>query len=210
MPTHPTHGHYEDTLANAVMFYMQKNGNPDFVFRSVNRLDRDTSGLVIIAKSQLSCAKLSRVLQEGKINKTYLALLEGSPEADEGVIEKPIRRAGDSIITRECCEEGQGAYARTVYRVLKRYDGYTLVSAQPITGRTHQLRVHFSSIGHPIVGDTLYGSASEMLDRQALHAAMLVFPHPMEDRMIRLLCPPPNDMFKWIKEYQINEILEVD
>ena len=210
MPTHPTHGHYEDTLANALSFYMQKKGNTHFVFRAVNRLDRDTSGLVIVAKDQLSCAKRSAALQDGKIQKTSLALLDGVLEADEGLIDRPIRRVSDSIITRECCETGQGAQALTRYRVLARYEGYTLVCASPITGRTHQLRVHFASIGHPILGDTLYGSADDRIGRQALHAGLLCFPHPSESRMIRVFCAPPDDMMKWIKENDICEIVGMD
>lgn len=210
MPTHPTHGHYEDTLANAVAFYMQKKGVCNFVFRAVNRLDRDTSGLVIIAKNQLSCAKLGASLQEGKIVKNYLALLNGFPMDDNGLINKPIRRTSDSIITRQCCEDGEGASALTKYRVLKRYDGYSLVLASPITGRTHQLRVHFSFIGCPILGDTLYGDASEGMGRQALHAVGLRFPHPMEEREVSVSCLPPEDMLKWIKEYDFNEINAMD
>lgn len=202
MPTHPTHGHYEDTLANALMYYMQEKGVSDFVFRAVNRLDRDTSGLVVIAKDQLSCAKLSKSLQEGKIEKTYLALLDGRVEGDGGLIDKPICRVSDSIITRRCCNEGEGASALTRYFVLQRCENYTIVAARPITGRTHQLRVHFASIGHPILGDTLYGKASDVLNRQALHAVSLHFPHPREEKKISVVCKPPEDMLAFIKEYE--------
>lgn len=209
MPTHPTHGHYEDTLANAVAYYMQESGS-DFVFRAVNRLDRDTSGLVLVAKSQLSCAKLSRSLQQHSIDKKYFALLCGSLNTDRGEIDSPIRRVSDSIITRECCEKGQGDPALTRYTVLARYDGYTLVCATPVTGRTHQLRVHFASIGHPIVGDDLYGSASPMIGRQALHAAYLSFPHPADGKTVTVFCNPPKDMLNWMKEYDIHEIEGLD
>ena len=210
MPTHPTRGHYEDTLANAVTYYMQEKGSKNFVFRAVNRLDRDTSGLVLMAKNQLACAKLSELLQSGGIEKTYLALLCGNLTRDEGRIEKPIRRTEKSIITRECCEQGQGAYALTHYRVLARYDGYTLVCARPITGRTHQLRVHFANIGHPILGDTLYGSADPAMERQALHAVMLRFTHPYTGEEMKIAAMPPRDMLKHLKEFNLEEILAVD
>ena len=206
MPTHPTHGHYEDTLANAVTYYMHQKGVHDFIFRAVNRLDRDTSGLVIVAKSQLSCAKLSALLQKGMVEKKYFALLDGVLLKGEGKIDCPIRRMGESIIKRQCCEKGQGDEALTIYRVLKNYNSYTFVCASPITGRTHQLRVHFESIGHPIVGDTLYGSASEMIKRQALHAVYLRFPHPMKEEYVSVFCNPPEDIMKWIKEYNISEV----
>ena len=209
MPTHPTLGHYADTLANALAYRDLISGREGTVFRPVNRLDRDTSGLVLIARDQLCAAKLSHSLQNGRIEKTYLALLSGNVETDGGSIERPIRRVGDSIITRECCEEGQGDYALTHYRVICRMDGYTLVCASPITGRTHQLRVHFASIGHPILGDTLYGQASPLMARQALHACRLRFPHPQSGKMLDVFCLPPDDMLSLCKELNLNEISQL-
>ncbi|MBE6638003.1 MAG: RluA family pseudouridine synthase [Ruminococcaceae bacterium] len=208
MPTHPTRGHYEDTLANALAAYQTKNNEKGGVFRAVNRLDRDTSGLVLIAKDQLSAAKLGRSLQEGRIEKTYLALLSGCVAEPEGKIEVPICRVSESIITRRCCEKGQGDDALTLYRVLCRYRDYTLVQARPITGRTHQLRVHFAHIGHPILGDTLYGKEDCRMARQALHANSLSFPHPTDDKTLRVTCPVPADMLELIKEgnYEITQL----
>ena len=203
MPTHPTHGHYEDTLANALAGYVLKSGGQPAVFRAVNRLDRDTSGLVIVAKHKLAAARLSQFLQTGRIQKQYIAVLCGAVEEDEGQIDRPICRTADSIITRRCCEEGQGDAALTRYKVLCRSGDHSVVLASPITGRTHQLRVHFASIGHPIVGDTLYGSASDVIGRQALHAVRLCLPHPVTEEMMDVRCELPEDMKEWQKEIEI-------
>ncbi len=202
MPTHPTHGHYEDTLANAIMGYVTKNGGDPMVFRAVNRLDRDTSGLVIVAKNKLVAAKMAQLLQTGRIEKQYVAVLCGSLEEDKGKIDRPICRVAESIIIRRCCEKGQGDEALTRYRVLYRNKDHTIVLASPITGRTHQLRVHFASLGHPIVGDTLYGQACDEINRQALHAVRLCFPHPITEGMLDVRCQLPEDMEKWQKEIE--------
>ena len=202
MPTHPTHGHYYDTLANAIMGYLIKNGGDAMVFRAVNRLDRDTSGLVIVAKNKLAAAKVAQLLQTGQIEKQYIAVLCGRVEEDEGEIDRPIRRVAESIITRCCCEPGQGDSALTRYKVLCRKEDHTVVLAAPITGRTHQLRVHFASLGHPIVGDTLYGQADVRIDRQALHAVRLCFPHPITEKMLDIRCQLPDDMQMWQKEIE--------
>ncbi len=210
MPTHPTHGHYEDTLANALAGHVLKNGREPMVFRAVNRLDRDTSGLVIVAKHKLAAARLAQFLQTGRIQKQYIAVLCGSVEEDEGKIDRPICRVSDSIITRRCCEQGQGDDALTRYRVLCRNGDHTVVLASPITGRTHQLRVHFASIGHPIMGDTLYGSPSPEIDRQALHAVRLCFPHPVTEKMLDVRCELPEDMRKWQKEIEFEIEIKKD
>lgn len=205
MPTHPSMGHTGDTLANDVAFYLGKGGKP-FIFRATNRLDRDTSGVVLLAKDRHSAATLAGAMEAGKIRKTYLALLCGALPQDSGEIDYAIRRKEASIITREAisCGEGEplpeGAQpALTRYKVVERYENYTLVRAFPETGRTHQLRVHFSAIGHPIVGDTLYGSAHETLTRQALHAETLTFPHP-HGREMTVKAPLPEDLQNLLKE----------
>lgn len=205
MPTHPSMGHTGDTLANAVAFYLYREDRP-FVFRAINRLDRDTSGVVLLCKDRYTAASLADAMGKGKIRKTYLALLCGELTADRGEINAAIRRKEASIITREAIPvtEGEplpeGAQpARTRYEVVKRYGDYTLVRAFPETGRTHQLRVHFAYIGHPIAGDTLYGSAHPTLARQALHAETLTFPHP--DGSVRTISAPlPDDLQNLLKE----------
>lgn len=205
MPTHPSMGHTGDTLANAVAFYLGKDGKP-FIFRATNRLDRDTSGVVLLAKDRLTAAVLAKAMESGKIRKTYLALLCGHLLCDSGEIDFAIRRKEASIITREAVTPTlgeplpEGAQpALTRYEVVERFDGYTLVRAYPETGRTHQLRVHFSAIGHPIVGDTLYGSAHPTLPRQALHAETLTFPHP-DGRILTITAPLPEDFQTLLKE----------
>lgn len=205
MPTHPSMGHTGDTLANAVAFYLGKDGNP-FIFRATNRLDRDTSGVVLLAKDRFTAACLAGAMEAGKIRKTYLALLCGSLADDSGEINAAIRRKEASIITREVISAAEGdplpegaQPALTRFEVVERYKGYTLVRAFPKTGRTHQLRVHFAYIGHPIVGDTLYGTAHETLTRQALHAETLTFPHP-DGRVMTVTAPLPDDLQNLLKE----------
>ncbi|MBR6708327.1 MAG: RluA family pseudouridine synthase [Clostridia bacterium] len=200
MPTHPSHGHYEDTLANALAYYAAVHDQP-FVFRPVNRLDRNTSGLVLVARNQYAAGQLSAAMQRRQIEKQYLALLDGELFPDEGTLSAAIRRQCESIITREVCADGEGDSALTAWRVLARADGHTLLEASPLTGRTHQLRVHFAHLGCPIHGDDLYGFAANDLNRQALHAAVLAFPHPADGRLIRVTAPPPDDIQFCITAY---------
>ncbi|MBQ8208584.1 MAG: RluA family pseudouridine synthase [Clostridia bacterium] len=195
MPTHPSHGHFDDTLANGVCFHMlQKRGEP-FVFRSVNRLDRNTSGLVLIAKNRLSASKLYSAMQKGQIEKKYIALLSGRLPDSSGTIDTFIRRKKASIITREICGDlPDAARAITNFEVLSSDGIITAVKACPITGRTHQLRLHFAHLGAPILGDDLYGSLSEEIERQALHAFYLSFPHPSTEEIMIFTAPLPKDM----------------
>ncbi len=211
MPTHISLGHPTGTLANGVAHYFASRGIP-FVFRAVNRLDRDTSGVVLIAKNRLSAARLSGLLQVGRIRKKYIAVLNGEILSESGEITASIRRKPDSIMLREVCEpsaEG-GKTALTVYRVLGRGNGITVVEAEPITGRTHQLRVHFASVGCPIVGDSFYGSAEtaptwadEGISRQALHAASLTI--DFGDRALRLTAPLYEDMAALVCDINLSE-----
>lgn len=181
MATHPSLGHFDDTLANGIAYYFAAQGRP-FVFRAVNRLDRDTSGVVLIAKNRISAAHLSTLMRDGQIRKTYIAVLNGRLPQECGRIEAPIRRREKSIMLREVCEAlADGAkHAVTAYENVFSSDTASIVRAEPITGRTHQLRVHFSHLGAPIVGDAFYGSAEtapteldRRISRQALHAASL-------------------------------------
>lgn len=193
MPTHPTHGHYEDTLANAVAYYMREKGE-NWRFRAVNRLDRDTSGIVLIAKTGLAAAILSSDMEEGRIRKEYTAILRGCPEPPCGVIDHNIRREQESIITRCICPPDEGERAITEYETLGCFGDLSLVRALPMTGRTHQLRVHFASLGCPILGDDLYGESDPRIARQALHAAKLRFFHPMTGKEMTVEAPLPADM----------------
>ncbi len=194
MPTHPSHNHHGDTVANALAFRYAQMGIP-FVFRPINRLDRNTSGLLLIARNKMAAGRLSRSMQRGEIQKSYLAVLEGELTEDHGVIDAPLHRTARSIIVREVCatDAPDADNAKTVYEVLMRSNGHTLVKASPITGRTHQLRVHFAHLGHPIVGDDLYGTPSPYISRQALHALTLTFPHPATGERMTLCAPPCED-----------------
>ncbi len=194
MPTHPSCGHREDTVANALAFRYREQGIP-FVFRPVNRLDRNTSGILLIGRNRIAAAKLSEAMRKGQIRKAYLAILEGVPKKEGGLIRTYIRRTEKSVILRENCEEGQGGdLALTRYRVLLRSDTHALVCAAPLTGRTHQLRVHFSGIGCPILGDDLYGSTSPLMERHALHSCALIFPRVGDGAPITVRSPLPEDM----------------
>ncbi len=194
MPTHPSSGHWEDTVANALAYRYESAGVP-FVFRPVNRLDRNTSGLLLIARNRIAAAKLGRAMQKGEIRKQYLAILCGVLPRDEGIIRTYLRRTAESVILRENCGEGEGgALSLTRYRVLAVKGGHSLVLCEPLTGRTHQLRVHFAGLGCPILGDDLYGEISPLIDRHALHSHTLSFPHPDGGERLTVQAPLPEDM----------------
>ncbi len=194
MPTHTSYGHYGDALSNAVCAYFKEQGK-SFVFRAVNRLDRDTSGIVLIAKNRYYSSILSGALTESKFKKQYIAVVQGKTEPS-GKIEGYIAREGDSIIKRRLLSkqiEGSD-YSLTEYTTLDSENNASVLLVTPITGRTHQIRVHLSSIGHPIIGDTMYGSESEHITRQALHAYKLTFPSPITGKSMTLTADIPSDI----------------
>ena len=197
MPTHPSHGHYTDTLANGLAYLFERRGIP-FVFRSCSRLDRDTSGVVTVAKTRAAAFHFQRAHVAGEVDKEYLAVLVGHLTPMQGEIRGCIRRMEESVITRIVTED-DGAPALTRYRVLaygKAPDGrdLTLAAAQPVTGRTHQLRVHFAHLGTPILGDFLYGEEQDaLIGRQALHCRMTAFRHPISGTHMTLYAAPPAD-----------------
>ena len=200
MPTHPSHNHRGDTLADALAYKYQEEGVP-FIFRAISRLDRNTSGLTLIAKDRISASRLSASMKSGDIQKKYIAILDGNLTANEGIIDTYIKREAESIIFRKVCAENEGGdRAITQYKVLAKNDKYTLVLASPITGRTHQLRVHFAHLGASILGDDMYGFESTLIDRHALHALSLEFLHPQSQEKMTLYAPPSNDMARLITE----------
>lgn len=201
MPTHPSHDHYTDTVANALAFRYEKEGIP-FVFRPINRLDRNTSGLLLISRNKRAAGKLTQSMKKGDIKKTYLAVTVGEMQEREGVIDAPLHRTKESIIVREVCSPTapDADAACTEYRVLAAENGYSLVLVRPLTGRTHQIRVHFAHAGHPLVGDDLYGTPTPLISRHALHAYQLSFPHPMTEKPMTLSAPLCADMLSLIKK----------
>lgn len=197
MPTHESHGHRGDALSNALAGLFAKRGVP-FVFRAINRLDVDTSGVLLVAKNRYAAERFGTLVRERRIEKTYIALLCGRPDPPCGKLQSYIRRAEDSIILRRAYPSGTRAeYAETAYETIETFAGISVVRCLPKTGRTHQLRVHFASIGCPIVGDDLYGGGFA-LPRQALHAARLAFVHPMTGVPTSIDCPLPADLRAFI------------
>lgn len=189
MATHPSIYHYRDTLGNC---FAAKY--PDCSFRAINRLDRNTSGLCLVAKNQLAAANLSFAANNHP-DKVYYAVVCGKI-TDSGEIIAPIGRVGDSIIKREVSENG--LFAHTVYEPIAFSDEYTYVRVILKTGRTHQIRVHFSHIGHPLAGDDLYGNNTKDIARQALHCGEISFIHPTTRKLTVVKAEPPQDMQKLI------------
>ena len=182
MPTHPSHGHLTDTLANALAFRYRETNEP-FVFRPLGRLDRNTSGVVVVGKTRAAAGCLSRALQAGAVRKRYVAVLVGEMASDGAThtLSAPIYRPDATGIRRAVGIEAMGAVAATTrFRVLCAQNGHTLVLCEPVTGRTHQLRVHFSHMGYPLLGDDIYGEAGtpSPMTRHALHAISLSVPLP--------------------------------
>ena len=192
LPIHPSLNHYEDSLANGLAFYYESQGKP-FIFRCANRLDKNTSGLTVIAKHLVSANILSTMVKNREFHREYYAIVRGTLEQPEGTIDAPIGRVDDSIITRKVDFEN-GERAVTHYKVIDEKNGHSLVSIHLETGRTHQIRVHFKYIGHPLIGDHLYNPDFEYMQRQALHSHRIEFVHPITKKAMEFVAPLPNDM----------------
>ncbi len=194
---HPTKGHQSNTLGNAVAYHMAELGD-EYKIRFINRLDRDTSGVVLIAKNALAQQRITEQMQKGAVKKQYLALVEGVVE-ESGEIDMPIGRASDDDVLRVVRPDGKRAV--TKYRRVRVIGDYSLVQVELITGRTHQIRVHFKAIGHPIVGDPLYGGgvSSPYIGRQALHCFSMSFSHPQDGSRICVEAPIPADIAQAIR-----------
>jgi len=193
MPAHPSLGHQLDTVANALAFRYRDRV---YVFRPVNRLDRDTSGCMLTSNTRDASYKMYLAMTNGEIRKSYIAVLDGIPPADEGTLESHMHRKPDSIIMREetSPDTPDAKPAVTTYRVLAKMETHSVVLASPITGRTHQIRVQFAGIGCPVTGDSLYGAESPHIVRHALHSWRTEFPHPMTGETIPVTAPVPEDM----------------
>ncbi len=199
MPTHPSLGHKTDTLSNALSYRYR---DVHYVFRPVNRLDRDTSGCVLTANSSFASYRMYRSMVEKKISKRYMAVVCGGPEKDEGMLTGYLKREDGSVIRRcsTTADDPEGKPAVTVFRTIFRKDGFAVLELEPKTGRTHQLRVQLAGAGFPITGDTMYGTESPLIPRQALHCFATSFPHPETDEMISLYAQPSDDIIVCMKK----------
>lgn len=191
MPIHPSFQNHGNTLADALTWHYQQQGK-EFVYRCINRLDRDTTGLLIVARHQLSASILSGMVRKREIHREYLAIVEGIPP-EKGTISAPIGRKEGSAILREVNFE-TGEPARTHFTRLETRNGLSLVSLKLETGRTHQIRVHMAYIGCPLIGDYLYYPDHTRINRQALHSYRLSFLHPITGKALSFTAPLPEDM----------------
>lgn len=196
MPVHPSMDHFEDSLSNGIKYYFDSIGLKRKI-RPVNRLDKNTSGIVIFAKNEYIQECLIKQMKSDSFKKDYLALVNGIIDKEIQVIYAPIARKENSIIER--CVSQDGDRAITEVQLLQTFNNYSLVKCNLKTGRTHQIRVHMSYIGHPILGDDLYGKRSELINRQALHAYMISFIHPITKKSFKIDTKIPEDIYKLIK-----------
>ncbi len=195
---HPSLNHYEDSLANGLAFYFESQDKP-FIFRCANRLDKNTSGLTVIAKHLVSANILSTQVRDRLLSREYYAIVRGSLPQKEGTIDAPIGRVDDSIITRQV-DFISGQPAVTHYQVIDEKNGHSLLSIHLETGRTHQIRVHMKYIGFPLIGDYLYNPDFEYMTRQALHSHKLSFKHPITGQLMEFEAPLPADMQQVLQE----------
>lgn len=192
LPIHPSLNHYEDSLANGLAYYFESQGKP-FIFRCANRLDKNTSGLTVIAKHLVSGNIISTMVKNREFHREYNAIVKGKLELKKGTIDAPISRiTGDTIARQVDFENGERAI--THYNVIDEKNGYSLISIHLETGRTHQIRVHFKYIGHPLIGDELYNPDFEYMNRQALHSHKITFRHPITREALEFIAPLPSDM----------------
>ena len=193
IPVHPSMDHYADRLSNGIAFYFNQIGLKKKI-RPVNRLDKDTSGIVIFAKNEYIQECLVRQMKSKEFIKRYIAVVNGNLDNLEGTINAPIARKEGSIIER--CVSETGDIAITHYKVLKRKTDFDIVECILETGRTHQIRVHFAYLGHSLLSDTLYGTSSSLINRQALHAYEAEFTHPLSKKKVKYIATVPEDLNK--------------
>ncbi len=193
MPSHPSLGHKNDTVSNALAYrYREKN----YVFRPVNRLDRDTSGCMLTANSKAASYTMYKSMVDGEIKKYYIAVTDGCTETDTGTLHSYLKREENSIIKRAVTtpDDPDGKEAVTEFKVLWREGSFGVLLLSPITGRTHQIRLQLAEIGSPVTGDDMYGKASPCISRQALHSYVTKLPHPCTGETLKLTAPLREDM----------------
>lgn len=205
---HPTHGHYTQTIANGVMHHWHTQGIAR-TFRPIHRLDHDTSGVLVVAKNQYAHAYVAKQFHTNTLTKTYTAIVHGVVACPHGIIDLPISR--DPVAPHRRLVTPTGQHARTHFVVTQRLRRATVVRLHPITGRTHQLRVHLATLHHPIVGDCFYGrefsvdaspAAPPLIARQALHATAMTFHHPHTKKAVTYTAPLPADMVACLAQLQ--------
>ena len=192
MPIHPSLNNYTNSMANALAWYYREQGKP-FIFRCSNRLDRDTSGLTVVAKHLVSGNILSSMVARREFHREYLAIVRGSVTPESGTINAPLARKEGTIIERTVDWE-RGETAITHYKVIAEKNGHSLVSLRLETGRTHQIRIHMKYLGFPLIGDYLYNPDMEYMTRQALHSHRIAFTHPITGKPMEFTAPLPEDM----------------
>ena len=195
IPVHPSILHFENSLSNGVKYYFDSIGLHKKI-RPVNRLDRNTSGIVIFAKNEYVQNSLSKQMEDKTFVKKYISICEGAFSKKEGTIDFPIARRENSIIER--CVDSSGDIAITHYKVLKEFNIKDTICSELLinleTGRTHQIRVHLAYLGHPIIGDSLYGNESSLINRQALHAYEVQFIHPITKNKMKIISEVSKDI----------------
>lgn len=203
--SHPSHGHYRDSLANYLAEYYETSGKPGRL-RIVGRLDKDTSGTILFAKNAPAASRLFRQKNTGLFRKTYLAIADNLPEENEKnkwiIIDSPIGPVPGTLMKQQIIAPPDGKSALTRYICGEGHDGISVIQAEIDTGRTHQIRVHLASAGHPLIGDKMYGDATdgtEGADRALLHAWKMSFKQPFGTETIKITAPVPEDMWKYIR-----------
>ncbi len=200
---HPTYRNTSGTILNGILWHLR--GRDGVRPGLVSRLDKDTSGVVLVALSSGAHARMQRDAHAGRVAKEYLAVVMGAPQSGEGIIRFPLGR--DPSDRRRVIVAAAGAASETRYRVLARENGYALVCCHLITGRTHQIRVHLAASGWPIVGDRLYGSPDARIDRQALHPRRITTPHPTTRQPLTVEAAVAGDMQRFCSEIKLNQAL---
>ncbi len=196
MPIHPSANNHDNSLASALAFYYQSKGIP-FIFRCMNRLDRDTSGVTVVAKHHAAAGILARDVRAHHLTREYLAIVSGTDLPDAGTIDAPLGRKPGSVIERTI-DFDHGERAVTHYNVIKRKNGHSLISLILETGRTHQIRIHMKHLGYPLIGDYLYNPDMHLISRQALHSHQMTLTHPITKEIVSFTADLPEDMAKII------------
>ena len=200
MVVHPAAGNWSGTLVNALLFRCGRLAESEDEFRPgiVHRLDKDTSGVIVVAKNDRAMRSLAKQFQKRTVKKKYIALVKGRVEMDNGLVDVPIGRHPAHRLKMEAGAENSRS-AKTVYHVIKRFKDFTQLEIEPETGRMHQIRVHMKYIGYPVLGDTLYGN-DRRFPRQALHAEMIGFTHPGTSKHVEFHAPLPDDIREFIEK----------